>query len=112
MKPLPEFRPRPRERVQRFAQDVLTDYQDPPVSHFRELVSYPDGHFRVMFDPGYFVLLAEQAAPSKSQWNNLKKKFKRHDPLVFIFKDHGEVTCGEAKATCFYIDFGFLAAAR
>jgi len=108
MKPLPEFKSRSSDRVQRYAAQVLTDYQDPPVSHLRELVPYSDGHFRVMFDRGYFALPADQALPTKSQWNSLKKKFKRHDPLVFIFKEHGEITFGEAKETCLYLDFGFL----
>lgn len=110
MKDLPAFTQRPLERVQRFAELVLTnEYQTPPQAHLRQLIAYPDGHYRAVFEHGYFILVEGQTEPSKSQWNSLKKKFKRHEPLAFIFKEHGETTCGEAEARCLYIDFGFLA---
>jgi hypothetical protein len=72
------------------------------------LVEYPDGHYRALFDPALFVLPAGQSAPSKSQWNNLKKRMKRHEPLVFVFKEHGEATGGDG-SQCYYVDFGFFA---
>ncbi len=109
MKDLPEFSQRPLERVQRFAEVVLTnDYQDPPQLHLRRLIPYSDGHYRAVFNRAYFILSEEQTEPSKSQWNSLKKKFKRREPMAFVFKEHGTAPCGEAEEMCLYIDFGFL----
>lgn len=77
-------------------------------SYLRELVEYPDGHYRALFEAAYFVLPGGQSAPSKSQWNNLKKRMKRHEPLVFVFKEHGEVADKDGRQCC-YVDFGFFA---
>ncbi len=109
MKGLPTFKPRHLDRVQRFVAQMLTnEYQIPPEMHLREVIAYPDGYYRALFSPAYFILTEGQTEPSKSQWNTLKKKFKRHDPLIFIFKDYGESPCGEVGETCVYLDFGFL----
>lgn len=111
-KDLPKFKPRRYEAVQSFASEILTPpHETPARSCLRRLIEYPDGHYRAVFDPGFFNLEAGQSAPSKSQWNTLKKKMKRHDPLVFIFKDHGETDCETGSAAdnrCFYLDFGFF----
>lgn len=109
MKDLPTFQQRSLDFVVRFAERVLTDYQDPPRGHLRALIPYEDGHYRALFDAAYFVLTEGHTEPSKSQWNSLKKKFKRHDPAIFVFKEHGEAACGETEARCCYIDFGFFA---
>lgn len=110
MNGLPTFQRRSVERVQHYAQRVLTnEYQTPPQIHLRTIIPYDDGHFRALFSKDYFILPAGQTEPTKSQWNSLKKKFKRHDPAAFVFKEHGVTTCAEAEERCLYIDFGFLA---
>lgn len=107
MKDLPRFRKRSREAVQDYISEALTSKQNPLKSCLIELIAYEDGHFRAIFDPAYFVLPEGAGQPSKSQWNGLKKKMKRHDHRVFVFKDHGEVE-REGKR-CYYVDFGFFA---
>lgn len=106
-KPLPEFRRIGRERVITYLKNVFVNDRASPVSQFHSLVEYDDGHYRALFKPGYFVLSDDQPAPTKSQWNTLKKHMKRMNPDVFLFKEHGEVSCGDSQ--CFYVDFGFFA---
>ncbi|MCB9450310.1 MAG: hypothetical protein H6672_02660 [Anaerolineaceae bacterium] len=106
MKDLPEFKPRDRETVLKFVSAMLTNEHVGSETHLKALESYPDGHYRVIFDPTYFALPPDQTEPTKSQWNSLKKKLKRHDPKVFIFKEHGEI---EREGHSFYLDFGFFA---
>ncbi len=77
------------------------------------LIQYDDNHFRAIFDAGYFVLRPDQTGPSKSQWSTLKKKLKRRNRSIFIFRAHGEVDCRQARSArkgqkCLYLDFGFL----
>lgn len=108
MKPLPTFRPRARDQVLEFITEVMTLGPDSDTSYMNSLIEHGDGHYRVLFDPAYFVLPAGQTEPSKSQWNNLKKRMKRHEPLVFVFKEHGEAI-GAGGKRCFYLDFGFFA---
>lgn len=106
---LPQFRKPGRDFALRFAQDVLTNpFQMPPKTHLIDLIDYPDGHFRALFDPAYFILPEGDTTPSRSQWNNLKKKIKRHNSQVFVFKDHGE-TATDTGQRAFYLDFGFFA---
>lgn len=107
MKALPQFSPRPREAVWEYAAQMLTDTHRFDQTHLRDLIAYPDGHYRALFDPGYFLLAEGETQPSKSQWNSLKKKFKRHNPKVFMFKEHGETE--HQGARLFYVDFGFFA---
>ncbi len=112
MKELPRFKARNREAVLDFIAEVLTNRQRPDQTCLVELVAYRDGHYRAIFDPAYFVLLEGQQQPSKSQWNSLKKKMKRRDRRVFIFKEHGEVPCPRdhgGAGRCYYLDFGFFA---
>lgn len=92
--------------VTRFITKVLVNEHTRVDSYFVELLDYEDGHYRVLFDPGYFVLQEGQAEPTKSQWNSLKKKLKRHDQQAFVFKAHGTVGGPEPR---YYLDFGFLA---
>src|SRR5947207_3088212 len=98
---LPEFKSRSRDDVLAYITLMLTNHAGVVALH--ELKQYNDGHYRAIFRPEYFA----QAEPTKSQWNSLKKKMKRHDDKVFIFKDHGEINCPPAK--CYYLDFGFFA---
>jgi hypothetical protein len=107
MKDLPEFKVRRRENVLELVEEILTnDIQQLRHSELIELIDYPDGHYRVLFNPRYFILIEGQTEPSKSQWNTLKKKFKRREPNIFVFKDHGETKTVDGKA--YYVDFGFF----
>ncbi len=110
MKDLPEFKKRIREDVLKFAQRILTNDAQLQHTDVLELIEYKDGHYRVLFSPRYFILPEGQSEPSKSQWTTLKKKFKRHEPNVFVFKEHGELKTIDGKA--YYVDFGFFAKPR
>lgn len=106
-KPLPQFKRRPLDAVQKLLVVVLTN---PALGDQTQLVSieeYPDGHYRAWFLPSYFILAEDATEPSKSQWNTLKKKLKRHDALAFVFKVYGsDVNDGQPQH---YLDFGFFA---
>lgn len=97
MKDLPQFSPRPQEYVLKLVKAVLSKKDD---SYFHSLTEFQDGHYRVEFSPAYFG----ETTPSKSQWNTLKKRFKHHNPKIFMFKEHGETPKGNV-----YLDFGFFA---
>lgn len=74
-----------------------------------ELIEYDDRHFRVVFAASYFQPAAGHGGPSKSQWNTLKKKLKRRDRTVFIFRDHGMLEASAADTTVkYFLDFGFM----
>ncbi len=104
MSNLPDFARRDRDEVFTLMHDLLTNpHQSPPRSHLKELVMHDDGHFRVLFDPAFFILPEGETSPSKSQWNTLKKRIKRHQPTIFVFKEYG--TSGKHV----YLDFGFFA---
>jgi len=107
MKDLPSFKERPRDQVMALVHRVLMLDSHSDHSYLHELVAHADGHYRVSFDPAYFVLQQGQSEPSKSQWSSLKKKFKRHDPSVFVFKEHGTLTKDGTRYS--YLDFGFFA---
>lgn len=106
-KPLPAFKPLPQEQVESLLRRVLSHDAKGEITHLREVHAYDDGHYRVVFSPAYFTLAPGQTEPSKSQWNGLKKKLKRHDPRIFIFKDHGLVPFGQER--CGFLDLGFFA---
>lgn len=106
-KNLPDFKTLPQEQVESLLRRVLSHDSKGEVTHLREVHAYEDGHYRAVFNPAYFTLSPGQTEPTKSQWNGLKKKLKRHDPRVFIFKDHGMVPYG-AERFCF-LDIGFFA---
>jgi len=82
-----------------------------------KLINYDDKSFRVIFKSTFFQLQEGETKPTKSQWSTLKKRMKRHDQSVFVFKKHGEIDCSEAGDSvsdtrdydCLFIDFGFLA---
>jgi len=104
MSDLPEFEKRPKHKVVAFINSALGG------NHLVRLQEYDDGHFRAVFRRSYFNLPDDEAVPSQSQWSTLKKRLKRRDHDVFIFKQHGQVTCTEEAETdtCYYIDFGFF----
>jgi hypothetical protein len=103
---LPKFQSRPITSARRYIHKALTRGGD---LYLRDLIAYDDGHFRAVFDKGYFMLAEGVTEPTKSQWSTFKKHLKRVDPHVFIFKAHGYTPCGEENADCCYVDFGFLA---
>jgi hypothetical protein len=107
MNDLPKFRIKPRQQVIHFISSVLTN----PGGHscFYKLVEYPDGHYRTMFNSDFFFIAEGRSAPSKSQWSTLKKKLKRKDHTIFIFKDCGVIECDGFSGECYYIDFGYFA---
>lgn len=84
---------------------ALANERQSQVTQLVDLIAYEDGHYRAIFKPDYFVLTGD--APTKSQWNTLKKHLKRIDDQVFIFKEHGDVPCGDGER-CYYLDFGFF----
>ena len=108
MKELPKFKAHRQEEVVNFITQVLSYPNKPEESYFRRLVEYEDGHYGVFFSLGYFV---STEIPTKSQWNSLKKKLKRHDRKVFVFKDHRITPCNAPNNTnpCGYLEFGFFA---
>jgi hypothetical protein len=106
---LPRFAKRKPEQVEAWIRTALTNPRTASTSALRALIAFEDGHFRAIFSPTYFALAEGAAAPSKSQWNTLKKHLKRIEPRLFIFKEHGAVEFqGEA---CLYLDFGFFESA-
>lgn len=111
MKELPKFRREGRRTVEGLLTQVFTHPNEPDVSYFRGLVEYPDGHYAAVFSLGYFV---DTDVPSKSQWNSLKKKLRRHDRRIFVFKEQQIVLCGnfDAAVRCGQMEFGFFAEDR
>ncbi|MGB7340229.1 MAG: hypothetical protein WBC91_15130 [Phototrophicaceae bacterium] len=100
---LPEFDPKKAKRqALTLATSVFTD-------DFKAISISDDGRCRATFAKSYFVLQGDHTEPSKSQWSTLKKKLKRHNRGVFVFKETGESQCSEENPTsCYYIDFGFF----
>jgi hypothetical protein len=106
---LPNFAKRDYNKALRLATDILTGTQTEKTSLI-QLTEFEDGHFRAVFKSSYFVIAEGQEQPSKSQWNTLKKKFKRHDRLMFVFKEHGVISKNKNDSSInYYIDFGFFA---
>jgi len=103
MDDLPEFESWPTQRVQTLATDVF-------MGKLVRLESFDDGHYRAVFQRDYFHLEAgKDTEPSKSQWNSLKKRFKRRQRSVFIFRTYGRCEDEDGKkAEHYYMDFGFL----
>ncbi len=98
---LPAFRHVPPEYARAIAEAALT-HPGTEATSLHDLIGYEDGHYRAVFALDYFG----EDAPSKSQWNNLKKRFKRHHPGVFVFKETGITQQDEA--TYGYLEFGFF----
>lgn len=106
MSDLPAFQQPPFTFVQDYATRVLT-HPGSEETYLRDVLPHTAGYYRAVFDPAYFVLAAGRTAPSKSQWNTLKKKMKRHHRGVFVFKAHG--SADHAGEQCYFVDFGFFA---
>ncbi len=105
---LPPFRKVNRGYASRIIHSVLTGARGPALLR---LIEYDDHHFRAIFAASYFQLAADRSAPSKSQWNTLKKKLKRRNRSIFVFRRYGEIDCSQVKLkgqVCLYLDFGFL----
>lgn len=104
---LPEFEAQSAQRVKHYGKDIFG-------SSLLDVIEYDDGHYRAVFKSGYFTLHEGATEPTKSQWNTLKKRMKRHNREIFIFKEYGEVDCdvlyGEKERgyRCLYVDFGFF----
>lgn len=90
-----------------FAQHIFTHPQVSEETHLRQLIAYEDRHYRAVFDLRYF---GSAAPPTKSQWNSLKKKLRRYDKRVFVFKEAGTTACepSSGAAECGYLEFGFF----
>lgn len=101
---LPEFNA--KEAKQRGLPFVTGIFND----SFVKLNIEDDGRCRAIFKKSYFILQGDNTEPSKSQWSTLKKKMKRHNRGVFVFKETGETAChAEAVSdSCYYVDFGFF----
>lgn len=99
---LPEFSVKDaKQRALPFAKGVFAE-------SLTTLTIEDDGRCRAIFKKSYFALQGDNTEPSKSQWSTLKKKLKRHNRGVFVFKEVGEIACQEeADSQCYYIDFGF-----
>ncbi len=107
---LPPFR-----RVKRaYAAAIATGaFSGPSGSTLLKLQDFADGRFRAIFSIRYFQLAEGRVSPSKSQWNTLKKRLKRRDHSIFVFREYGEIDCGHTGKprpgeTCLFLDFAFL----
>lgn len=111
---LPEFQTRKVHDVMPFITQIFGVAGG---SALLKLIPYDDGSFRAIFKSTFFALQEGQTEATKSQWSTLKKRMKRHDRRVFVFKEHGETNCEDAGANvspardyrCYYLDFGFFA---
>jgi hypothetical protein len=103
MSDLPRFQKRSQQAVQDYIGRVLNHGDRPEDTTLQELIAYEDGHFRAIFRREYFALQEGHTEPTKSQWNTLKKRMKRMDRRVFVFKEHG------ISGDDLYVDFGFFA---
>jgi hypothetical protein len=108
MKELPAFRARKYDQVLAFVTQVFTHADNPEQSYLQRLIENRDSHYRAIFRLDYFT---GATTPTKSQWNSLKKKLKRHDKQVFVFKEVGTIECepNDTANHCGYVDFGFFA---
>lgn len=103
---VPIFRRVKRAYAARLIHSVLSNERG---SALLELIEYDDRHFRAVFAVSYFQPVAGQVGPSKSQWNTLKKKLKRRDRTVFVFRDHGKLeTPADETVVRYFLDFGFM----
>lgn len=112
---LPEFRSVPRNQVMSYLNGIF-NVPGMSGSALLKLIEYDDHHFRAIFKSTFFALQPGAEAPTKSQWGTLKKKMKRHDRQVFVFKQTGEVNCNTVDRLrpenrdyrCYYVDFGYF----
>ncbi len=111
MKDLPKFKRHNYDHVLALATEVMTRHPNLEESYLRRLDLLRDGHYRLTFDLDYFV--TESGEPTKSQWNSLKKKLKRHDKEIFVFKEHGISSAPEQSGEHWgYLEFGFFVEVR
>ena len=95
---LPEFTLVPHERLMHYMREIFG-------LAYHKVFDFPDRHYRVLFSAGYFHIQEGATDPSKSQWSTLKKKMKRHNQRVFVFKEYGsQQDDGERY---YYLEFGF-----
>ncbi len=99
MKKLPDFRESKPDYAEQYAQTVFGE-------RLVAVVERPNNAFRAVFAPAYFTIQPGNDAPSRSQWSTLKKRMKRVNPGVFVFKDHGDTVYDDRHH--YYVDFGFL----
>lgn len=97
--PLPDLRPTHPDYAERYAAQVFGE-------RLIAVLPLPDHTFRAVFAVDYFTIQAGNTAPSKSQWNTLKKRMKRVNRGVFVLKQTGTVQHQGTDHP--YIDFGFL----
>ena len=106
---LPEFRKTKYSYAMTYINGVLSGTGGASLIRLEE---FDDHHFRVIFDLNYFQLADGAEMPSKSQWNTLKKKMKRRNRSIFVFREYGAINCPEnvknSEQVCLYIDFGFM----
>jgi hypothetical protein len=106
---LPSLRFIAWERALAYAQEVFTNKQVASETLLLRLEKIEaTQHYRACFSPRYFVLSEGAQAPSKSQWNTLKKRMKRIHPRVFIFKGQDQTQL-EDGTPCYTLEFGFFA---
>ena len=103
---IPTFRHVKRSYVARLIHSALSNERG---SALLELIEFEDNHFRVVFAASYFQLAAGSDGPSKSQWNTLKKKLKRRDRSIFIYRAHGKLQSAAAESDDkYFLDIGFM----
>lgn len=103
---IPNFRRVKRAYAARLIHSALTNERG---SALLEIIEYDDRHFRAVFSASYFQPTAGHEGPSKSQWNTLKKKLKRRDRSIFVFRAHGLLGGQRLGAgSKYFLDFGFM----
>lgn len=107
---LPVFRKVKHSYAAGIANTVLSS---PRGAALLRLIEFEDHHYRAVFAQSYFELQDGKTAPSKSQWSTLKKKFKRRNRSIFVFRAHGALPCkqvmrAEKGRKCLFLDFGFM----
>lgn len=103
MSDLPEFKATSQAKAWHFVRSVFG-------MNATAIEGFKDHHFRVIFKSTQFHFHEGHNSPTKSQWSSLKKRMKRHDTNVFVFKQTGEASCPEGNSDndCYFVDFGFF----
>ncbi|TVR18933.1 MAG: hypothetical protein EA396_13095 [Anaerolineaceae bacterium] len=96
MSGLPEFKEVTVGYARNFIQTVLGN-------RLIRLEAMNGNAFRAVFSKEYFALGDDQTEVSKSQWNTMKKRMKRVNRDVFIFRRYGTASDGNL-----YVQFGFF----
>ncbi|MFZ4814718.1 MAG: hypothetical protein ACOYL5_09290 [Phototrophicaceae bacterium] len=96
---LPELSRRPMVYVQNYARTVFG-------VAFHGLTEIKANAYRAFVLPSYFTLQPGNTEPSKSQWSTMKKRMKRINGGIFVFKQVGETLHNGAR--CYYVDFGYF----